>query len=270
MLKTATIGGCGYTTQLRGAIDDLEIALPSPGDELDQDEEWVVVKHHGEWKKIRLHNYGHVYAIQGLYEKWVYEALQCRSPQQIRRQLAACLKRDHINPATLTVLDLGAGNGYVAEELGTIGIKRFVGLDIVPEAATSAERDRPGLYNDYIIGDITDLAPAASRLLDKYEFNCMTCVAALGFGDIPPEAFAATYNRVEDGGWIAFTIKSDFLDEADQSGFSVLIRTMLANNVLSLDSRKQYTHRISTDGEPLEYTAFIGSKQSGIPATWLT
>jgi hypothetical protein len=37
----------------------------------------------------------------------------------------------------------------------------------------------------------------------------MTSVAALGFGDIPPEVFESAFELVEDGGWAAFTIKED-------------------------------------------------------------
>ena len=43
----------------------------------------------------------------------------------------------------------------------------------------------------------------------------MTSVAALGFGDVPPEVFTAAFDLVEDGGWVAFTIKEDFLDGGD-------------------------------------------------------
>ena len=46
----------------------------------------------------------------------------------------------------------------------------------------------------------------------------MTTVAALGFGDIPPDAFAAAFNLVEDGGHVAFTIKEDFIATLTTAG----------------------------------------------------
>ena len=50
----------------------------------------------------------------------------------------------------------------------------------------------------------------------------LICVAALGFGDIPPEAFMAAFEQVTEGGWVAFCIKDEFISEEDRSGFSKL------------------------------------------------
>src|SRR5690606_20977083 len=134
-----------------------------------------------------------------------------------------------------------------------------------PQAAVAAERDRPGLYDDYIVDDMANLSRESRRKSDRHDFNCLTCVAALGFGDIPPEAFAAAYNPVEDGGWIAFTIKSDFVDEGDSSGFAALLRRMTRGGVLDASIHEPYRHRLSTAGEPLEYHAYIGRKLRDVP-----
>lgn len=248
------------TTSLQRAIETLEIALPAPGDQLDQDEEWVVVHTGGEWKKIRLHDYADVYAIQGLYEKWVYEIFQCASPQKIRELLAMELCESESTPSALSVLDLGAGNGCVAECLQEIGFDTFVGVDIHDEAAQGAERDRPGLYDDYVIGDLMNLTPEQSDILDRYNFGCMTCVAALGFGDIPTEIFVEAYNRVRDGGLVAFTIKRDFLTEKDKSGFSALIRSMIEDESLRVLRQEEYVHRVDAEGNELLYAAIVGTK----------
>lgn len=249
-------------TQELGA--DLEIAMPPKGDDLTQDEEWVVVNTADGWRKVRLHDYHEVFTIPGLYERWVYQVLGCQSPAKVRDLLARALELAGENTSTLSVLDLGAGNGCVAEELSHIGIESFVGVDIHQEAREAAERDRPGLYRAYVIGDLTNLKTDESLRLDAHRFNCMTCVAALGFGDIPIEVFAAAFNRVDDAGWAAFNVKVDFLDESDTSGFSRLIRAMLAGGQLELAAQETYQHRLSTDGDPLEYTAFIGRKRGNI------
>jgi SAM-dependent methyltransferase len=252
------------------AMRKLQLALPAPGYNLDQDEEWVVVNVDGEWKKIRLHDYGEVYDVPGLYERWIYDVFGCSSPQVIRDLLTKAMQDADANPADITVLDLGAGNGCVAEELEKVGMKHFVGIDIVPEAATSAERDRPGLYDDYVIGDLTNLPAEEQAKLDRHTFDCLTCVAALGFGDIPPAVFAKAYNEVEDGGFIAFTIKTLFVDEeSDRSGFSKLIHNMMEKGCLDLATRETFTHRISTDGERLLYEAVIGRKRSDIKPEWI-
>ena len=258
-----------FPHSLKDAMKDLEIALPAPTETLDQDEEWVLVRNDGDWRKIRLHDYADVFSVQGLYEKWVYEILRCSSPAMIRTLLQRVMRSDGRRATQLTALDLGAGNGCVAEELRAAGVRRMVGVDIYEEARDAAERDRPGLYDDYIVGDLTNLDAQQSATLDRYTFNALTCVAALGFGDIPPAVFAEAYNRVENGGLIAFTIKTDFLDESDRSGFSVLIRRLLSEKALRLAERERYTHRVTADGQSLEYEAFIGVKQADIRPEWI-
>ena len=89
----------------------------------------------------------------------------------------------------------------------------IVGVDIIEEAAEAAERDRPGVYDDYVVVDLTDRRADDPRdALGARGFNCLTTVAALGFGDIPPEAFATAFNLVEPtAAWVAFNIKERFL-----------------------------------------------------------
>lgn len=252
------------------AIDcSLEIALPAPGNALEQDEEWVLVHTSDGWRKIRLHDYGDVYAVPGLYERWIYDIFGCSSPAKIRDLLAGALRDSETQARSLRVLDLGAGNGCVAEELNKLGVEEFVGVDIYDEAAEAAERDRPGLYSGYIVGDLTNLHDKGRAVLDRHELNCLTCVAALGFGDIPTEVFAAAFNEIVEDGWVAFTIKEDFMNPDDTSGFSTLIRRMMGEDVLELVARESYVHRVSTDGENLIYEAFIGRKRGTIPGAWL-
>lgn len=251
------------------AQSSLELALPAPGDALEQDEEWVVVKTARGWRKIRLHDYGDVYAVPGLYERWVYDIFQCASPKKIRELLARALRDAGADAESLRVLDLGAGNGCVAEELRAIGVESFLGVDICDEAAEAAERDRPGLYEAYVVGDFVNLTDDKRRTIERFDPNCLTCVAALGFGDIPPDVFAEAYNAIATDGWVAFTIKNDFLNPKDKSGFSTLIRRMLAEGALELISRESYVHRVSTDGADLIYEAFVGRKRADVPDAWL-
>ena len=64
---------------------------------------------------------------------------------------------DNETAAKLRVLDVGAGNGMVGEELDRMGARHIVGVDIIPEAKEAAERDRPGVYDDYFVVDLTDV-----------------------------------------------------------------------------------------------------------------
>ena len=130
-------------------------------------------------------------------------------------------------------------------------------------------RDRPGLYDRYYVEDFSALAPSIRRELETLEFNCLVCVAALGFGDIPPEAFARAFNLVSDNGWIAFNLKEEFVESSDSTGFAHLIERLSDDGALDIVETKSYRHRISIDGEPLNYVAIVGRKRSDIPAAMI-
>lgn len=83
--------------------------------------------------------------------------------------------------------------------------------------------------------------PATQReLLVGLELNLLTSVAALGFGDIPPEAFRAAYNLVADGGWVAFTLKDGFYTEGDVSGYHAMLRRATTEGALELTAEERY------------------------------
>lgn len=267
-MTLAEVGQAGRAgeRELRRAVRELEIALP-PVDSA-QDEEWVVARTDDGWRRIRLHDYDEVFKVPGLYEKWLYETLRCQSPQKIADLMARALLREGASAEDCVTLDLGAGNGCVGEELEGIGLTRLVGVDLIDEARAAAERDRPGLYADYVVCDLTDLSPGQAARLRAHAFNTLVCVAALGFGDIPPLAFARAFNLISDGGWIAFNIKSGFLDDAGGSPFARLIGRMIAQGILEPMLQEAYTHRLNPLGEQLEYVAIIGRKLGAIPEGW--
>lgn len=240
------------------------IALPEPGLRLEQDAEWCLVQMDGEWKHIRFHNYADIYRIPGLYERLFCEVLRCRSPRRVCRELVFQMTQAGVSSRALRVLDFGAGNGMVGEELHRLGVRRLVGADIVPEAASAAERDRPGIYDEYHVLDFTRLTEADRERLRTNRFNCLTCVAALGFGDIPVDAFSAAFNLVEDDGWIAFNIKEEFVFDTKRSDFATHIRRMTEEGVLEVVECERYRHRISTSRKPLYYCIFIGRKRRAI------
>jgi hypothetical protein len=239
-----------------------EVHVPdSRGDQaMPQDEEWFDVVVDGEQRRIRFHDYGAIYAVPGLYERIFYEELECRSPQTVVGLLKRELERAGTDPGSLTALDLGAGNGIVGEELRAIGVNSIVGVDLLPEAAAAARRDRPDVYDDYLVADLTRLSADERGRLAEREFNCLISVAALGFDDIPPEALATAYDEVWAGGWVALTIKEDFLTTQDPSGFQKLIRRMLDEKMLDLRTHERYRHRLSSNGQPLYYVALIAVK----------
>jgi len=242
---------------------DITFPPGRPG-EFDQDEEFCEVVIDDEARRIRFHDYDQIFQVPGLYEQLFYAELECDSPRTIAGLIGEQV--DNETAAKLRVLDVGAGNGMVGEELDRMGARHIVGVDIIPEAMEAAERDRPGVYDDYLVVDLTDVPAGDLAQMEDHRFNCLTTVAALGFGDIPPEAFTTAYNLVEDGGLIAFNIKERFVSDGDRSGFEDLISTALDDGTLDLEAQRRYRHRLAVSGNPLHYIAMVARKRADLPA----
>ena len=125
--------------------------------------------------------------------------------------------------------------------------------------------DRPDVYDDYYVADLTQLPADTRHELEDKNFNCMVSVSALGFGDIPPQAFAEAYNLVSTPGLVAFNIKEDFVSEKDSSGFSRLINNAIEAGIFQPARQHRYCHRLAMDGTPLYYVAMVGEKTADIP-----
>lgn len=253
----------------RADAPGLRVRLPTASDAvdsgLDQDEEWCEVEIDGRWKRIRFHDYHEVFGIPGLYETLFASRLECRSPSRVVSLLEEALVEHPDEPSDLRVLDVGAGNGMVGEELRRAGVEEVMGIDIIPEARVAAERDREGTYRDYLVADLTSLDTEHRRRIESFSPNCLTVVAALGYGDIPTEAFLSACSFIPDGGWIAFNIKAEFLVEhGDQSGFSALVHSLQRDRLLEMQAMRRYRHRLSIHGEPLQYVAMVGRKTGAI------
>ena len=242
------------------------IQFPKTGSKtLSQDEEYFLLESNGKQQRIRFHDYPQIYSTPGLYEHLFYEKLSCNSPRTVRSLLEREIKKADLSPSQLNVLDIGAGNGMVGEQLAEMGVKSIVGVDIIEEAAQAVRRDRPGIYEDYYVADLTRLSGSTKRELEEKEFNCLTSVAALGFNDIPPKAFGESFNLVAKKGWIAFNIKEVFLEEGDRSGFSGMLDRMIRDDIFTIQAQQRYCHRFSLEGNPLYYIATVGMKQADIP-----
>jgi predicted TPR repeat methyltransferase len=207
--------------------------------------------------------------VQGLYEQIFYDRLKCTSPTKVANILESSLKQSEDNLSELRVLDFGAGNGMMGEELKKHGISRLLGVDIIPEAYEATVRDRPGLYDAYYIEDFTKLSEEKKEDIASWQCDCMVTVAALGFGDIPTKAFIEAFNIIKTQGWVAFNIKETFFDMSDESGFSRMIRELLFSKYLDVYHIERYRHRLSIEGEPLYYFAIAGRKKADVPDEFL-
>jgi SAM-dependent methyltransferase len=239
------------------------------GEDLAQDEAYFTLIGDDGPVRIRFHDYHEIYRRPGLYEQLFYDRLKCSSPHKVVEILRSAVAQSDGYFSELRVLDLGAGNGMVGEELKHEGVSRLVGVDIIPDAEEAAYRDRPGLYDDYHTADVTDLDPARRRDIQSWNLDTLVCVAALGFGDIPARAFVEGVNLIAPQGWVAFNIKETFFSRRDETGFSRALRELIFSQYLDVYHLERYRHRLSIDGEPLFYFAISGRKNADVPDDFL-
>ncbi len=244
-------------------IAEYDVKIPKYTEEMDQNEEWFkVISDEGE-KKLLIHDYANVYKIPGLYEEVVYDKLKCCSPEVICDTLEKIMDEAD---EPLSVLDFGAGNGIVGEHLRErFPCENVIGLDIIPEAKEAAERDRPEVYDDYYVMDLSEINDSNAKKFEDWNLNSLVTVAALGFGDIPAKAFVNAFNLVRQGGWVAFNIKDRFMSSDDDTGYYDTIEGMIGDS-LEVMQRTRYCHRLSVTGEPLHYYAIAGRKIADVHA----
>ena len=239
---------------------DYKVKYPEKECNLDQDEESITLVSQSRTEQIRLHDYEKLYSIPGLYEEVIYEQLQCNSPQVVCSMLKEEIEKTKQQAAGLRVLDFGAGNGIVGECLDKmIGCDAIVGVDIVEEALEATSRDRPGLYDDYYVMDLSQLDDHKEKQLVKWDFNTLVTVSALGYDHIPTRAFVNAYNMLDHDAWVAFNIRDRFLSEEDDSSFKKILHDLVGDSLAMLQKRR-YCHRLSLSGEPINYYAIVGRK----------
>jgi len=238
---------------------------PQDATELSQDEVFFYVVENGDKVRLRFHDYEAIYERPGLYEQLFYDRLKCTSPTKVADILRKTVEANGQDATALRVLDLGAGNGMMGEALERHGVSRLVGVDVIEKARDACLRDRPGMYDEYYVADFTDLDAKLRDEIHEWQIDCLTSVAALGFGDIPQRAFVQALQFVRPGGWVAFNIKHTFLDPSDTTGFSILVRELLFSESIDVHHIERYWHRLSMEGSPLVYFALVLRKTAEVP-----
>jgi predicted TPR repeat methyltransferase len=240
---------------------DYDITFPDNACGLDQDEEYIILKEGNGREKVFLHDYQNIYTIPGLYEAVLYKRLKCRSPEMLCTLLGKAMQNhDDHQREPLRVLDFGAGNGVAGQNLKIeFRCKTMVGVDILDEAKEAALRDRPELYDEYMVSDFTDLDSQEKATLEAYNFNTLLSVAALGYDHIGTKAFLNAFDLVSANAWVAFNIKDLFLSNKDSTGFRETIRSLMQDR-LHVFELERYVHRLSIAEEPLHYIGVVGKK----------
>ena len=234
----------GYTAELPEQGD------PAIGQEL------IRVRYaDGRTEELRLHDYGRVYSIPGLYEQIVHERLDCSSPRELTAMLADAADELGWDRKAVRVIDVAAGNGISGEALAQQGMRPMLGTDIVPEAREAALRDRPGVYHAYETLDLLALSGQQERAIASLDANAVSCVAPVGTApqQLPPAALAAVVRLLAPDALVAYMHDplfglADTVAAELEAGERVRIEQL---------QRRRYLHRRTLAGQRYEMDGVV-------------
>jgi hypothetical protein len=222
------------------------------------DGEYVALRdaHAGE-EIVHLHDYERIYRVPGLYEQVVQGLLRCRSPQVACDGLADALRRLELDAAEIVLLDLGAGTGVVGELASGLGVGALIGVDALEAARAACLRDRPGIYRDYLIGDLGAPAPELLGSLRRHRPTALISAGAFGGTHAPPAALLNALALLPVGGPVVFTIDERWMQTDGAGGFRGPVSALFASGRLRLLGRSRFQHRLSTTGDPIYYELVV-------------
>jgi len=230
------------------------------------DGEYLALRDPGSDEEIvHLHDYERLYRVSGLYEHVVQELLACRSPQVAADALADALTDLALDPSEVVLLDLGAGTGIVGELASAIGISTIIGLDTLDAARTACLRDRPGIYCDYLVGDLAAPGPELLTILERHRPTALISAGALGGTHASGSALTNALALLRTASPVVFTIDERWTRTDAPAGLRTLVTRLLATDQLRLLRRSRFQHRLSTSGNPIHYELIVAV--TGSPRT---
>lgn len=239
------------------ALVSVDPLVFSPGGE-----EWIEFGAAGARRRVAFHDYAKIYAVPGLYEAIFQGALSMRSHIEVVRMFGEAAAQLGREPAAERVFDLGAGSGAGGEELRALGVGTVVGLDLEPMAREAADRDREGVYDDYVVGDLGAFSDPEFTQLRGRGFTAVLALAAIGVGHIPPPVLDRALGLLDPGGLFGFAVTSALLPESEdpagaETGFPAYFTELFSSRADEL-ARHGYVHRRQTDGTPHHAVALVG------------
>jgi hypothetical protein len=213
----------------------------------------------GDHDIVHLHDYTRIYAVPGLYEHVVQEQLQCRSPQVAAEGFLRAVARSNLGQSSITAVDVGAGTGLVGELLLRGGVTRVVGVDALPAARTACMRDRPGVYTNYLIGDLASGDSDLCTALREHGVGGLVSAGAFGGTHAPPAALLSALAILPPGAPVALTIDERWMDASDPDGFGFEVERLVDRGELEVAERTRFRHRVTTTGEPIFYELLTGT-----------
>ena len=221
------------------------------------DERWFEFGPPAGRRRVGFHDYEAIYAEPGLYERVFIQELGMRSTFEVARLFGEALRRLDLDPAAQCVLDVGAGNGIGGEALRALGIGSVIATDLEPGARKASERDRPGVYEDYLVADLA----LGTGGFTSLGLTAVVAMSAIGPGHVPPEALRQALDLLGPGGLYAFAVMPALLPGSDDesglaTGYPEYLAELLANTEEL--ARAAYVHRRQADGSPHEAVALVG------------
>ncbi|WP_123658970.1 methyltransferase domain-containing protein [Salinisphaera japonica] len=210
---------------------------------------------------FKMHDYPSMYRVPGLYDAMMFGMLGCRTPALLAKVVEVCLEASAFN-GSIRMLEIGAGSGAFAEQIRRRNfiVERLVGLDIHEEARSAAERDRPGVYDDYLICDLTRLDRHVAERIKDLSPNCVAVASATGWGNhIPVAGFQAAFDHLSDQGWFVFHVKPNDPDP-ECIALNEWITQLIASGSILNPTRGRIFHRENVDGNPIFYDYIVGQK----------
>ncbi len=239
-------------------VSDRNIALPESV--APSELEYCLLEDGDGWRQMRLRNDPRLWERPGVYERLVRDLLQGNAPNEICRLLDRDVRAAGESPSALRALILDAGNGWVADELRSIGAGPILGVDRSQEAAAAAERDYPGTFCDYRVIDMRRLSEDQRDHLMNFDFNCLVWVDPLAPDEPSPNAFTEAFNLLAPHGWIAFHLQEESWTGDGESRFGRLLQQMVRMGALDVVTEERYRHRLTTHGTPLFHMGIIARK----------
>jgi len=227
------------------------------------DAEYIALPAEGPDQEIvHLHDYARIYRLPGLYEHVIQELLACRSPQVAVAGLSHALAQLGHHPARTAVLDIGAGTGIVGELATEIGVGTVIGLDSLPAARAACLRDRPGVYRDYLVGDLAAASATLVARVRRHRPTALISAGAFGGTHAPAAALVNALGLMPVGAPVVFTIDERWMHTDAPGGFRAAVADLVDSGGLRLLRRERFRHRLSTTGDPIHYELVIAVKGS--------
>lgn len=241
------------------SLDPIEF---SPGGE-----EWIEFGPPDDRRRVGFHDYEALYGVPGLYERAFYDELGMRSTSEVVRLYGRALRSEGVDPGAQVVLDLGAGSGVGGAKLRELGVGRVVGLDLEPAAADAAQRDHPGVYDAYMVGDLAQPADGLVNRLAGHGPTAVLALAAIGVDHVPIAALKQALSVLQPGGIFAFAVHPALLPGSDDptgrdTGYPEFLAGLLDRSEEL--GRSAYVHRRRVDGTDDEAVAVIARLGNGL------